>query len=114
MGIDIKKNTFFLISLGAILGALFRWKIDEILLINLIGCFLLGFFNSLTITRKYRLALGVGLCSSMTTFSGWSLHLYNLLNHGLYRLLLVHSILFVLIGVLAIGLGHVFAKKLNA
>ena len=52
MGIDIKNKTFLLISLGAILGALFRWQIDEIFIVNLIGCFLLGFFNSLNISYK--------------------------------------------------------------
>ena len=114
MGIDIKKNTFFLISMGAIPGALIRWQIDEIFVANLIGCFLLGFFNSLDILKKYRLILCVGLCGSMTTFSGWSSHLYKLLNQGLYKLFLLNSISLALMGVLAIGLGHIFAKKLNA
>ena len=113
MDIEIKKNTFFLISIGAIPGALIRWQIDEIFIVNIIGCFLLGFFNSLAIPKKYKLTLGVGLCSSMTTFSGWSFHLHNLLNQGLYRLFLFNSILIVLIGVLAIALGHMFSKKLN-
>ena len=114
MGMDIKKNTFFLISIGAIPGALFRWGIDEIFIVNIIGCFLLGFFNSLAIPKRYKLTLGVGLCGSMTTFSGWSFHLHNLLTQGLYGLFLVKSILFVLIGVFAIGLGHILGKKLNA
>ena len=113
MAMDIKKNTFFLISIGAIPGALFRWQIDQIFIVNMIGCFLLGFFNSFEITKRYKLTLGVGLCGSMTTFSGWSFHLHNLLNQGLYRLFLVNSILIVLIGVLAVGLGHMFSKKLN-
>ena len=114
MGIDIKKNKFFLISIGAILGAVFRWHIDEIFIVNIIGCFLLGFFNALSITKRYKLTLAVGLCGSMTTFSGWSLNLYNLINQGLYALFLFNSILFVLIGILATGLGHIFAKKINA
>ena len=114
MNINIKKNSFFLISLGAIPGALFRWQIDEIFVVNLIGCFLLGFFNSLVISEKYKLILGVGLCGSMTTFSGWSFHLYKLLNKGLYKLFLINSISIVLMGVLAIGLGHIFSKKLNS
>ena len=113
MARDIKKNTFFLISLGAIPGALFRWQIDEIFVVNLIGCFLLGFINSLAISKRYKLTLGFGLCGSMTTFSGWSFHLSKLINQGHYHLFLFHSILFVLMGVLAIGLGHIFAKKLN-
>ena len=114
MSIDIKKNTFFLISIGAIPGALLRWQIDEIFLVNIIGCFLLGFFNSLNILKRYKLTLGVGLCGSMTTFSGWSSHLYKLLSQGLYKLFLFNSISLVLMGVLAIALGHIFAKKLNA
>tara|TARA_B100000965_G_scaffold176526_1_gene147235 strand:- start:369 stop:713 length:345 start_codon:yes stop_codon:yes gene_type:complete len=113
MGIDIKKNIFFFISMGAIPGALFRWQIDEIFIVNLIGCFLLGFFNSLNISKKYKLTLGVGLCGSMTTFSGWSFHLHNLLSKGLYKLFFFNSILIVLFGVFAIGLGHILAKKLN-
>ena len=114
MGKDITNNTFFLISLGAILGALFRWQINEIFIVNSIGSFLLGFFNSLDILKKYKLILCVGLCGSMTTFSGWASHLYNLLNQGLYKLFLLNSISIALMGVLAIGLGHIFARKLNA
>ena len=114
MGKDIKNNAFLLISLGAIPGALFRWQIDEIFIVNLIGCFLLGFFNSLDILKEYKLTFCVGLCGSMTTFSGWSSHLYNLLNQSLYKLFLFNSISIVLMGVLAIALGHIFAKKLNA
>tara|TARA_B100000214_G_scaffold338044_1_gene282970 strand:+ start:412 stop:759 length:348 start_codon:yes stop_codon:yes gene_type:complete len=111
---DIKKNTVLLISLGSVLGALLRWQIDEILVVNTIGCFLLGFFNSLSIQKEYKLTLVVGLCASMTTFSGWSFHLYNLLIHRLYVLFLVHSISIVLIGITAVGLGHIVAKKLSA
>tara|TARA_B100001250_G_scaffold191033_1_gene164171 strand:- start:495 stop:839 length:345 start_codon:yes stop_codon:yes gene_type:complete len=114
MAIDIKENTFFLISIGAIPGALFRWQIDEIFIVNLIGCFLLGFFNSLAIPKRYKLTLGVGLCGSMTTFSGWSFHLYKLLSQGLYKLFLFNSISIVLMGVLAVRLGDIFAKKLNS
>ena len=113
MAIDIKKNTFFLISIGAIPGALFRWQIDEIFIVNLIGCFLLGFFNSLAIPNKYKLTLGVGLCGSMTTFSGWSFNLYDLLSQGLYILFLLNSISIVFMGVIAIGLGRMVAIKLN-
>ena len=114
MTILIKKNTFFLISLGAIPGALFRGQIDEIFIVNLIGCFLLGFFNSLNILKRYKLTLCVGLCGSMTTFSSWMSHLYKLLNQGLYKLFLLNSLSIVLIGIVFIGLGHIFAKKLNA
>ena len=114
MGIDIKKSTFFLISIGALPGALIRWQIDEMFIVNLVGCFLLGLFNSLSISKRYKLALGVGLCGSMTTFSGWSSHLHHLLRQGLYKLFLFNSISIVVIGIVAIGLGQIFAEKLNA
>ena len=113
MSIFIKKNTFFLISIGAIHGALFRWQIDEIFVVNLIGCFLLGFFHSLDITKRFKLILVVGLCGSMTTFSGWSFHLYKLLSQGLYKLFVVDSISIVLMGVFVMSLGYMFGKKLN-
>ena len=114
MGKDIKNNTFFLISVGAIPGALFRWQIDEIFLVNIIGCFLLGLFNSLAISKRFKLILGIGLCGSLTTFSGWSFHLTQLLNQGLYKLFLFNSILMGFMGVLALGLGHILAKRLNS
>ena len=114
MAIDFRKNTFILISIGAIPGALFRWQIDDIFLVNLLGCFLLGFLNSLAISRRYKLTLGVGFCGSMTTFSGWSFHLCKLLSQGLYRLFLLNLISIVLIGVFAIGLGYMLGKQLNA
>ena len=70
--------------------------------------------NSLNILKRYKLTLCVGLCGSMTTFSSWMSHLYKLLNQGLYKLFLLNSLSIVLIGIVAIGLGHIFAKKLNA
>ena len=114
MRIFNKKNTIFLISIGAIPGALFRWQIDEIFIVNICGCFLLGFFNSLSISKRYILILGVGLCGSMTTFSGLSAHFYKLLSQGLYTLFLFDSLSIVLMGFFAISLGHLLGKKLRA
>ena len=113
MDMDIKKNTFFLISIGAIPGALFRWQIDEIFVVNIIGCFLLGFFHSFSISKRYKLTLGVGLCASMTTFSGWSFSLYKLLIQGQYKLFVIQSILNVLMAVFVMSLGYMLGKKLN-
>ena len=103
-----------MISIGAVPGAFIRWQIDEIFIVNTIGCFLYGFINSLSITKRNKLILGVGFCGSMTAFSGWSLYLNRMLNEGLYKLFLVHSISIVLLGVFAVGLGHILAKNLKA
>ena len=92
---------------------LFRWQIDQIFIVNIIGCFLLGFINSLPISRRYKLIFGFGFCGSLTTFSGWSFQLFKLINQGFYKLFFLNSILIVLIGFFAVGLGHLFAKTIN-
>ncbi len=107
----LKKNQFFLISIGAVPGALMRWQIDDIFIVNIIGCFLLGIINRLPILKRYKLIFGFGLCGSLTTFSGWSFQLFQLLSKGLYELFFLNSILFVLIGLFAISLGDFVAKK---
>ena len=112
MTIFIKENNFFYISIGAIPAALLRWQIDETFIVNIVGCFLLGFINALKIPRRYKLIFGFGFCGSLTTFSGWSLQLYQLINQGLYKLLFLNSILIVLLGIFAVGLGNLCAKKI--
>ena len=109
----IKTNNLVLISIGAIPAALFRWQIDEIFVVNIIGCFLIGFINTLKISKTYKLIFGIGFCASLTTFSGLSFYLFKLLNQRLYTLFFVNSILMVLFGFFAIFLGYVFAKKIN-
>ena len=108
-----KKNDFIIISIGAVPAAIFRWQIDQIFIVNIIGCFLLGLINSLPISRKYKLIFGFGFCGSLTTFSGWSFQLYKLINKGLYKLFLLNSIIMVVVGIFACGLGHLVAKRIN-
>tara|TARA_B100000965_G_C19483354_1_gene709628 strand:- start:75 stop:419 length:345 start_codon:yes stop_codon:yes gene_type:complete len=107
-----QKNTFFLISIGALPAAIIRWQIENIFIVNIIGSFLLGFLNALPIARKYKLVFAFGFCGSLTTFSGWSFQLFNLISQGLYKLFFLNSILMVLFGFIAVGLGHIFANKI--
>ncbi len=108
----LKNNDFFIISLGAIPGAIFRWQIDQIFFVNIIGCFLLGFINSLPVPRKYKIMFGFGFCGSLTTFSGWSFQLFKLINHGFYKLFFLNSIIIMIVGIFACALGHFVAKKI--
>ena len=108
----LKNNNFLLISIGAIPAAIFRWQIDQIFIVNTIGCFLLGFINSLNISKRYKLILGFGFCGSLTTFSGWSFQLFKLINQGFYKLFFLNSISTVMLGILAVSLGHLLAKKI--
>ncbi len=108
----LKNNTFYLISLGAVPASLFRWHINEIFIVNIIGCFFLGFINASLISRKYKLILGFGFCGSLTSFSGWSFQLFELINNGLYKLFLLNIFLIIFFGFLAICLGNLVAKKI--
>ena len=106
------KNNFFLIAIGAVPASIFRWQIDQILVVNIIGCFLLGFINTLPISRNSKLIFGVGFCGSLTTFSGWTFQLFELISQGSYKLFFLNSVSTVVIGLLSVGLGCFFAKKI--
>ena len=108
----LKNNNFLIISIGAVPAAIFRWQIDQIFIVNTIGCFLLGFINSLPLTRRYKLILGVGFCGSFTTFSGLSFQLFKLINKGFYKLFFLNSIFIVILGIFAFCLGDFVAKKM--
>ena len=108
----ILKNNFICISIGAVPAAILRLQIDQIFIVNIIGCFLLGFINSLAISKRYKLILGFGFCGSLTTFSGWSFQLFKLINQGLYQLFFLKSISIVMLGIFAVSLGHLLAKKI--
>ena len=107
-----KHNNFFIISLGAVPAAILRWQIDNIFIVNTIGCFLIGLINSLPLSRRYKLIFGFGFCGSLTTFSGLSFQLFKLINQGFYKLFFLYSIFIVLLGLLAICLGHWIAQKI--
>ena len=107
------KN-FFLIAIGAVPGAIFRWQIDEVFIVNIIGCFLLGFINSMRISTRYKLIFGFGFCGSLTTFSGWTFELFELIREASYTRFIFNLILTFLIGFLAVCLGHLFYKKINS
>ena len=108
----LKNKIFIIISIGALPAAMFRWQIDQIFIVNIIGCFLLGIINSLTISKRYKLIFGFGFCGSLTTFSGWSSQLFIIINNGDYQLLFLNLILSVMLGIFAVCLGHLVSKKI--
>ena len=107
------KNKFFIISFGAILGVLIRWKIDEIFLINILGCFALGFINKFTISEKFKLFLGFGFVGSLTTFSSWILRLFLYLNGNQYISFFKEIIIFILFGYFAVFVGSYLGSSIN-
>ena len=107
-----KHNNCLIISIGAIPAAILRCQIDNIFIVNTIGCFLLGFLNALPLSRRYKLIFGFGFCGSLTTFSGLSFQLFKLINQGFYQLFFLNTISIVMLGIFAVSLGHLLAKKI--
>tara|TARA_B100000700_G_scaffold313990_1_gene399906 strand:- start:543 stop:893 length:351 start_codon:yes stop_codon:yes gene_type:complete len=110
---DFPYINFILIPLGAIPAALLRWKIEDIFLINIIGCFLLGYVNYASISKKFKLIFGFGFCGSFTTFSGWILRLFKLFSDGYYIEFFVRSTILITLSLVAIYLGKLIAIKVK-
>lgn len=99
-------------------GATFPWGT---LVVNISGCFVIGFFNSLTgpdgrvlVSGDIRQFVMIGVCGGYTTFSSFSLQTLNLAQDGEYALAglnILGSVALCLAGVWA---GHVAAMALNA
>jgi CrcB protein len=80
------------IASGGVLGALVRWAIADVfatgsfpwatLIVNLVGCGLLGAFTARDWSLRTRAALGVGFCGGLTTFSTFGLEAAMMLDDG--------------------------------
>jgi CrcB protein len=86
-------------------------------LINVIGCFIIGYFGTLTLhSGKYpasdnlRLFVMVGICGGFTTFSSFSLQTFDLLRSGNWGRALANVALSVVLCLTAVALGHRLAQ----
>jgi len=102
---------FSLISLGSIIGSLLRWKIDNLLFTNILGCLIFGFFNNLKINKKYKLFICFSFCGSLTSFSKWIFDLFQLINKNAYLIFFYNIFLFITVGYLALYLGELISRK---
>ena len=105
------------ISIGAICGALLRWKISSsiavlnsnwtkwsILVINAIGSLLLGVIAALgtKLSSPYSLSIGVGFCGSFTTFSTYAVDVVKLFDNNESAQAML---LFILTNIICIGVA---------
>ncbi len=87
------------------------------LVVNLIGCFLIGFLASLSeekflLSPSARLLLMVGFCGAFTTFSTFMLETANLMKNGENLKAFMNVAASVVIGFLVFRLGVFFAEIL--
>jgi CrcB protein len=100
-----------------LIGETFPWGT---LLVNVSGCFIIGFVATLTgpdgrvlMSSTARLGIMAGFCGGYTTFSSFSIQTLNLLNDGQWLYAGMNIAASVVLCLLAVWLGHVLALSIN-
>lgn len=118
----------FAIFVGGGLGSILRYGINILLrnysldfpfatlAVNIIGSLILGFtialfWNKLQISHEtWRLAVTVGFCGGLTTFSTFSWEAFDLIKNGEFLLAMLYAAISFLVCLLAISLGAFLSK----
>ncbi len=122
--------SYLWVTIGSAIGGLLRYVLTRLtlslstgfpygtILINILGCFVIGFFGTLTVqTGKYavsentRLFIMVGLCGGFTTFSSFSLQTLDLLRSGMWARALANVVLSVVLCFFSVAAGHLLAQR---
>lgn len=115
------------IFIGGGLGSVSRYGISILLraysidfpfatlAVNIIGSLILGFtialfWNKVHFSDTIRLAVAVGFCGGLTTFSTFSWETFDLIKNGEILLALIYAVISILTCVLAISLGAFLSK----
>lgn len=115
------------IFLGGGLGSVTRYFISVLLkmysmdfpvatlTVNIIGSLILGFavasfWTDAPAHTTLKLAITVGFCGGLTTFSTFSWEAFDLLKQGEYLLAFIYTIISFLVCILAISLGAFLSK----
>jgi CrcB protein len=119
-----------LVGLGGFVGTLFRYWLSGViarrygetfplgtLVVNAIGCFIIGFLfyffydRSLT-TPTARTVVLIGVIGGFTTFSSYGLQTFTLLRDGELFLALVNVVASNALGLALVWLGYILAKAI--
>lgn len=85
--------------------------------VNIVGCFIIGFLyiffmEKLQVHPAVKFALTVGFCGGLTTFSTFSLELFEMIQNSQFLHAFLYVLFSVIIGIIAVYLGGYFAKLL--
>lgn len=109
-------------GLGSVLRFLFSiWiNVEQVkwiptITVNILGCFMLGLFFSLThkniLDSNAYILLGIGFCGGLTTFSTFSLDLFKLTNNSNFSGALLYLSLTVILGYCAVYVAYHLGKQ---
>jgi len=86
--------------------------------VNIIGCLIIGLLLGVFIKQEYvsptqSALLVTGFCGGFTTFSTFSLEQFLLFREGNFTPLVLYTLLSLVLGILAVGLGFWLARYLG-
>ena len=119
---------FFAIFIGGGLGAFLRYlagsafsKVSPFfpagtLFVNLLGSFIIGlgyvlFLEKVNAPDEFKLFLTVGFCGGLTTFSTFSLDVWNFFASGEFYRAFLYMLLSVILSICALAAGVLIAKQ---
>ena len=120
----------FAVFIGGGIGAMMRYLSSVVVqhfvkvnlplvtfIVNILGCFVLGylyvsFVEKVSCSNATKLALTVGFCGGLTTFSTFSLEIFKMIQNNQFMLALLYILLSVMLGVLAVYAGGYCARFL--
>jgi len=87
------------------------------LTVNLLGAFILSFLifsDYFGLNQNYKAAIGTGFLGALTTFSTFELESFELITSGRYLMAFANLFGSLLLGLIAIILGHRLAMLINS
>lgn len=113
-GIGSLSRLYLAQAIYRIVGMKFPYGI---LVVNVLGCFLMGvlavlFIERLGLSPLWRAGILIGFLGGFTTFSSFSMDTINLIESGTYFLALLYIIVSIIMCITATGLGVFFARSL--
>jgi CrcB protein len=126
-------RTYFIVALGGSIGSVVRYWLGDlgttlladsfpwgVLLVNVLGCFIIGFFSEatgpsgmLTVSAELRSFVIIGICGGFTTFSSFSLGTIALLTSGHWLNGLSNIILSVFLCLIGVTIGVELVRFTN-
>ena len=115
-------NDTSLVIIGAISGAVLRWKVTSIAskyglipwstaAINIAGSFALGAVVAKSKSSKQSLLLGTGFCGAFTTFSAFSIDVVDLIDNRQYGRAVSYVLMSNLAGIGSAALAYKLFKR---